>query len=63
MKNIYQGRFINARQDENTVFLSFAWITFNIPREHWYKVMDDLSGLLLASTKIKIQEGLNESKT
>ncbi len=62
MKDIYQGRFINARQDENTVFLSFAWITFNIPREHWNKVIDDLSGLVLASTKTKIQEVLNERK-
>lgn len=62
MKAIYQGEFINARQDENTVFLSFAWITFNIPRKYWNKVVDDLRGLVLVSTKAKIKEALSESE-
>lgn len=42
MEDIYTGDLLHVWEDEDMVFMSFPWVTINIPREDWGRLLADL---------------------
>lgn len=46
IKDIFEGKYIDVWEDEGCVFMSFPFVTINIPKESWVEFREDLRKLI-----------------